>query len=109
MITLPTDFIQNIIINAGGIMKDAMPLALLLIGVPIALWIIEGIVDYASHSEERKIGRALSGRLGENEELSVDEWKEVYRNKGREYSGWVKSTKITEQEFLKNYQDYKKL
>lgn len=100
LISLPDNFINNLITNAGGIMTDLMPFFLLFVGVPLAIFILEGIVDWATHGEERKIGRAITGTLGENEELTAEEWKEVYRQKGREYKQWTGGTKMTETEFL---------
>jgi hypothetical protein len=100
MISLPPNFIDNLIANAGGVMTDLMPFALLLFGVPLGIWIVEGIIDWATRAEERKIGRAISGTLGNKEELTAEEWKEVYRQKGRGYKEWIGGTKMTESEFL---------
>lgn len=100
LISLPNNFIDNLITNAGGIMTDLMPFFLLFAGVPLALFILEGIMEWASHSEERKISRAIGGTLKDSEELTAEEWKEVYRQKGRGYKEWVGGTKMTEAEFL---------
>jgi len=105
MFSITQDQLNSIISNIGDAIASLMPLTLLLLGIFIGVYILEMLVISLSPAEreEREIIRAIEGKLKPSDTLSLDEWKEVYRRKGRKYREWIGETEITEREFLEKY------
>lgn len=105
MFTITELQLNDIISNIGDAIASLMPLILLLLGIFIGVYILEMLVISLNPAEreEREIIKAMEGRLKPSDTLTLDEWKEVYRRKGREYRDWIGETEITEREFLEKY------
>jgi len=43
MITLPTNFITDLVSTMGGVMADIMPLVLLIVGILLACYVLRNI------------------------------------------------------------------
>jgi len=99
--------VQEIINQGSAIFEMLIVPILFVFAVYLGLYLLgllmDTIIGFTTGASERRISQAVDGNF--DGELSLSEWKEVYKRKGQAYNKMVNETMATEQDFLTKLKD----